>query len=303
MYRSRSFRLFPMPAEYVIFLIAGAVVLGVMFFRFKAQRAVVTPAEFTSHYIETLQRNADPAVKVTVVQDLELKVKFPNGEEPTIFLNNAYDQYRRDPREEGAVLAQYVAGILDLSKGLSEDVSRQQIVPVVKDRPWITESMQALRARGLKEAEEPIYDDLTPELVVAYAEDSPRNVRYLSKKDLELAKIERGELRSLACENLRRILPNIRREGGGGTYMVIADGTYEASLLLLDSTWAPGEFEVQGEIVVAIPTRDVLLVTGSQDPGGLEKVRRLVRETMANGAYTLTDKLFVRRDGKFEEWK
>jgi uncharacterized protein YtpQ (UPF0354 family) len=116
-----------------------------------------------------------------------------------------------------------------------------------------------------------------------------------------LAKVERPELRALACENLKRLLPKIERHGTGGVYMVTAGGDYEASLLLLDSIWSGGEMEVKGEVVVAIPTRDLLLVTGSKDSEGIEKVKRMVKEA-SSGAYRLTQKLFVYRSGRFEEF-
>jgi uncharacterized protein YtpQ (UPF0354 family) len=51
--------------------------------------------------------------------------------------------------------------------------------------------------------------------------------------------------------------------------------------------------------VIAVPARDLLLVTGSQDRAGLEKVRALARKVLAEGSYTLTDQLFVWRGGKF----
>jgi len=115
--------------------------------------------------------------------------------------------------------------------------------------------------------------------------------------------IEPGELRSLACENLKRLLPKIEYHGTNGLYMVTAGGNYEASLLLLDSIWHGGQMEVQGDIVVAIPTRDLLLVTGSKDARGIEKVKQMVKKATSRGAYRLIPQLFVYRNGKFEEYK
>ena len=36
--------------------------------------------------------------------------------------------------------------------------------------------------------------------------------------------------------------------------------------------------DVQGDIVVAIPTRDLLLVTGSQNPEGINKMKEMARQ-------------------------
>jgi uncharacterized protein YtpQ (UPF0354 family) len=85
--------------------------------------------------------------------------------------------------------------------------------------------------------------------------------------------------------------------------MITAGGDYEASLLVLDSIWSGGQMDVSGEAVVAVPTRDLLLVTGSQNPQGIEKVRQMVKEASDGGSYRLTQKLFVYRNGRFTEFK
>jgi uncharacterized protein YtpQ (UPF0354 family) len=186
--------------------------------------------------------------------------------------------------------------------GFREGVDRTRIVPVIKDRPWLEEMRQGLLSRGAKQVPQLIFEDFNPDLVIVYAEDSPKNIRYLRQADLEQAKFERGELRALACENLKRLLPKIECRGTNSLYIITAGGSYEASLLLLDSMWRGGQIDVQGDVVVAIPTRDLLLVTGSGYPQGIDKVRRMVKEASSGGAYKLTSKLFVYRRGKFDEY-
>jgi uncharacterized protein YtpQ (UPF0354 family) len=61
--------------------------------------------------------------------------------------------------------------------------------------------------------------------------------------------------------------------------------------------------DVKGDTVVAIPNRDLLLVTGSQNPHGIEKLKQMAKESATAGAYRLTQKLFVYRNGKFDEFK
>ena len=155
----------------------------------------------------------------------------------------------------------------------------------------------------MKELKENVHEDLNADLVILYAEDSAKNIRYFSPEDLEKAKIEKHELRELACENLKRILPEIERHGENGLFMVTAGGDYEASLLLFDFIWDDMKKEVRGDVVVAIPTRDLLLVTGSQDTQGIEKMKQIVQKTAAEGSYRLTTQLFVFRDGQLEEFK
>jgi uncharacterized protein YtpQ (UPF0354 family) len=266
-----------------------------------SQSGIVTPREFTREFAEALRR-AGPGLKVAIVKDLELTVTSADGRESTSFLDNAYDVYRQDSKAKADVIQRFVTAGLETIGAIRDGVDRSRIVPLIKDRPWLEETRRALLSRGAKEVPEHVYEDFSPDLIILYAEDSPKNIRYVGPKDLELAKIERSELRALACENLKRLLPKIERHGTNGLYMVAAGGDYEASLLLLDSIWSSGQMDVEGDIVVAIPTRDLLLVTGSQNPQGIEKVKQMVKEASTSGSYRLTQKLFAYRNGKFEEF-
>jgi uncharacterized protein YtpQ (UPF0354 family) len=233
---------------------------------------------------------------------LELKVTSAEGRDSTSFLDNAYDTYKQDPNANADVIQRFVAAGVETIGLVRDGVDRTRIVPVIKDRPWLEETRQALLSRGVKVLPEHVYEDFSPDLIILYAEDSPKNIRYLGPKDLELAKIERSELRALACENLKRLLPKIERHGTNGLYMITAGGDYEASLLVLDSIWGGGQMDVSGDVVVAVPTRDLLLVTGTQNEQGIAIVRQKVREASTGGSYRLTQKLFVYRNGRFAEF-
>jgi uncharacterized protein YtpQ (UPF0354 family) len=160
---------------------------------------------------------------------------------------------------------------------------------------------RALEARGHDAAKfSQAHDTYNSELVVLYAEDTPKNMRYLTDDDVTELGIERDELRQLAVENLRRLLPNVEMTGDKGVFLMQAGGDYEASLLLIESIWNSGQIEVEGEIVVAIPARGILIITGSQNRGGLRKVRDLAEKTASEASYRLTSQLFVFRAGRFE---
>lgn len=284
------------------FIQAGLAALGLCSGCSKSE--VLTPGQFTNEFAQEL-RKASSELKVEVVKDLELKVTTADGRESTSFLDNAYDTYKLDPKSKQEVIQNFVASGIDTfeSLGKSEALDRKLIVPVVKDRPWLEETRQALVARGATKLPEHVHEDLNAELIILYAEDSPKNIRYVGPKDLEDAHIERKELRTLACENLKRLLPKIERQGANGLFMITAGGDYEASLLLLDSIWSDIKREVRGDVVVAIPSRDLLIVTGSEDSQGIEKMKQIVQKSYAQGSYRLTTKLFVFHGGKLEEFK
>jgi uncharacterized protein YtpQ (UPF0354 family) len=80
---------------------------------------------------------------------------------------------------------------------------------------------------------------------------------------------DRAKLRQLALGNLHRMLANIEmREGADHVFLIEAGGIYEASLLLADGIWSSDQIKVDGDIVVAVPDRSALLVTGSNNRKG-----------------------------------
>ena len=99
------------------------------------------------------------------------------------------------------------------------------------------------------------------------------------------------------------ILPKIDVRASPLGWTVKAGGNYEASLLAVPDFWNKGQFRVDGEIVVAIPARDHLLITGSRNAEGLAKLREVAARVAQDSPQRITDTLFVFRDGRFVEFK
>ena len=56
--------------------------------------------------------------------------------------------------------------------------------------------------------------------------------------------------------------------------------------------------KVDGDLVFAVPSRSVLLFTGSKNAAGLAFLRQLAGEVAGEADHPLTPTLFVRRGGK-----
>lgn len=93
------------------------------------------------------------------------------------------------------------------------------------------------------------------------------------------------------------------RSGGTGPCLLLADGTYEASVLLVDKIWERLAPTVEGEIVAAVPARYALLFTGSGSEEGLSEIRKEARRIYAEAPYAISDTLLVRRGGSWQTWR
>jgi uncharacterized protein YtpQ (UPF0354 family) len=254
---------------------------------------MLTPPAFTQEFARALARTR-PSANVSVAGELKLTIKETDGLVRNIQLNNAYNEYKLDPQRFDDLVATFSA-IFSQSASKEAGLDRTRIVPVIKDRQWLDELHNTLKAGGV--AQQHLADRFNDELVIVYAQDDPNRMRYLTtQEDFGLS---REELRSLAIANLKRVLPKIEMGRVGDVALMSAGGNYEASLLLIDDIWSSGQIQVNGDIVVAIPTRDTLLVTGSRSRSGLKLVRELTAKFKAQGPYELTDTLFRYRDGRF----
>lgn len=275
--------------------------LGVFGLAPGVQAAPATPETFTSTFVTVLQQSA-PTLDVRVAAPMELRVKTDKGEGSTVFLGNAYNEYLRDPAAMDEIIRRYVASFGAIDDEDYYTLEPSNIVPVIKDRAWLAEMRQSM-ARMDGELSTQVSEAFNDELVIVYAEDTPTNTRYFSDSELTKIGLKRDNLRTLAIANLKRILPEIELHEGPQVSMLTAGGDYVASLLLFDELWTQGRLKVDGEIVVAVPSRDVLLLTGSRNREGLETLQAMASEAVKSNSYRLTDRLFVYRGGKFEVFR
>lgn len=61
-----------------------------------------------------------------------------------------------------------------------------------------------------------------------------------------------------------------------------------------------GTLKVDGDIVIGIPSRDVLLVTGANNAAYMKTLKDTVHEVYETGDHLVSDKLFIYKHGKFE---
>jgi uncharacterized protein YtpQ (UPF0354 family) len=255
------------------------------------------PAAFTAAFAKAAAA-ALPDAKVTVSGELSTDTRSAKGETTTSDLHNAYRVYLGRPQDFETIIRDYVRILVDAVRvGDNPALDRTHIVPVLKPTAWLEGLRKDRRAQGVAGAPEPLTEIYNSELVIAYAEDRPSSIRYLTTRD-DVGD-DRVKLFVLALGNLHRILPKIEmRQGADGVFLIEAGGNYEASLLLADDIWSSRQIPVDGDIIAAVPAKDALLVTGSRNTAGLNRLRALAKN-LAAGPYGLSSALFVFRDRKF----
>jgi uncharacterized protein YtpQ (UPF0354 family) len=246
--------------------------------------------EFLLLYLKLLQERM-PGATMQMLNDSTVKILRPSGKEFTAFMDNAWIAYSRSTDDRRELLERYAAA---MNEGPEEGVEKERIIAIVKDSEYMSH---------FKPEHRPACEHLCGDLWVIYAQDFPDRTTSLKLDHLEAAGIPQNELRHIALENLRLILPEAQRHGDGPWYLLTAGGDYTASLLLFDRMWDELADSVEGDLVAVVPSRDVLLYTGSNSVQVLAAIRERAAKILATGNYLVSDSLIVRRDGKWEVFK
>ena len=258
---------------------------------------ILTEIQFSNHFVEKLcQKVSD--ISILSIDNLEIKTQDNKGEVYTHYLNNSYSEYFSNPEELNEIIERYTNG----SKNLyleKETVQLDRIIPIIKDHRFL------LELSNLNENLEQnhVYEKYNSDLYIFYAEDFENNISYLHKDDQKSLNLDFNQLRKLAVDNLNSIIENIERNGDKEIFMVIAGGNYESSLILLD-IWNQDNFLVDGDLIIAIPTRDLLFVTGSNSLKEIDELISRIKEINETGDHIVSNKLFkINSDNFFEVWK
>jgi hypothetical protein len=153
---------------------------------------------------------------------------------------------------------------------------------------------------------EPILRATHGVFAVVYLLDQGDQYTWANMGQLARAGIDLEELHRIGVANLQRRTagnPGLRLNQGDGAHMLTMGGEFEASLVLVDALWDGmlREYAPNGPIVT-IPARDMCVFCDARSLEGLKRVRTVATQPLADPKYSLTQKLFARRDGRWRVW-
>lgn len=261
--------------------------------------------DFSSGFMLKMKQK-NPLVEEVSLDKLEVKWKYSSSNEIHLtLLDNAYSEYVQNPHSLDKILDKYANSTLssvELPKQDSSEVSTfdikvvtsDQILPLIKDGFFV---------RSLREkvdiSDEIVYESLNSELFIVYAIDDGSTLRYLLMSDMEKVGLQRNELRALSIKNLMSQV-EVLVEDEASHYRIVSDGNFDASFLLVSEVWTKENFpNINGNIWVAVPSRDMLLVADSSNPFGVTFLKQKIQEVINRSEHPISDKIFEFRNGLF----
>ncbi|KQT18543.1 hypothetical protein ASG31_07450 [Chryseobacterium sp. Leaf404] len=232
-------------------------------------------------------------IDILEINQLEIKTRDTEGEIYTHFLNNAFAEYNYEPSDLDEIIERYSTASSNLYSQKTP-IDTNCIIPIIKDKRFFDECSNLSEEFSRSH----VYEMYNSDLYIFYAEDKEDSISYLTTEDLEELSLNIKDLQNLAVNNLESLL-EIERSGDSGIFMLLAGGNYESSLILFD-IWNEDNFPVNGEIILAIPSRDLVFITGSNELENIEKLKNIIIEINKEGDHIVSDKLFILKDSHFQ---
>lgn len=250
---------------------------------------------FTQRYVKAVTTKPE-VVSARIKGRLEVEMTYSGGGTSTAYLDNAYMNYLSDPEELDVIIETYISALTKNSNDAKANIDKANIFPVIKDSGYINHITELM-----SEDELPFfYEKLNDVLYILYAIDTPSSIKFIPKEDIANLDVKEEELRDLSMSNLMNAIESLQIKGDPSTIsMIVADGTYEASFLIYDALWTKENFPVKGDIVVYVPSRDVVIVTGSEDTDSIETVKGIVHNPENQWPHSVTKTGFIRKDEKW----
>ncbi len=234
---------------------------------------------FAKLVIAELQRKGKSQ---TLKYDRE-KFMIERAEEGFVNLANLYHEYCQAPRtQRSKVLDRFVRGCLGTTGfELPEDFEdiHPDLLPVVRSRFYLESVMLQSRSRGgesIAVPQQPIGDHLALSLVY----DLPQAMRSIIQDDLDKWGVTLYEAVEAAKNNLEQ-MGNVAfaslQGQSSGVYISATGDNYDASrLIMLDLI---RKMPVRGDTIAMVPNRDTLVITGADDPAGLEVMCKVAEDS------------------------
>jgi uncharacterized protein YtpQ (UPF0354 family) len=249
----------------------------------------LTKEEFCKLCDQALREQFGPASVKQLDSLDEFQITLTSGEPFTAYVENIWRQCRNNKDVRVEQVERFLRVIAGSGKGSSKLPEITSIVPTIKDETYINLSRKSVN-------EEPgfVHEHLVADLWIVYAIDSADAILTLPTTQFVELKLSLAELKQLAIENLKRMLPPIERHGEGPVYTLTAGSDYVASLLLFEDLWDEQANVVEGEIVAVVPSRGTLLFTGSKSSQAIIQLRQSVQQFTQTSGYLITNTMLRR---------
>ncbi|SHF80157.1 DUF1444 domain-containing protein [Ornithinibacillus halophilus] len=165
----------------------------------------------------------------------------------------------------------------------------RNILPVIRSTSF---------PKKTKQGERLVYKEHTAETRVFYALDVGKSYRLINENMVEQEGWTNEHLDEIATFNLRSLSTEYKLDqvAGNDFYFFAAQDGYDASRILNDSLLEEMKAKSKGELAVAVPHQDVLIIVDIQNKTGYDILAQMTMKFFAEGRIPITSLAFIYED-------
>jgi hypothetical protein len=226
------------------------------------------------------------------------------AEPAVVNLDNMYQTYVQQPRAERATyLRSLVRGVLTHQKELPDefDAARHDLRPKLWARAGLEqERLRSLAGKPNRSLANPLCETIGEHLLLFVAYDWPEATQSLSAEHLEGWDVTFYQAMEVARQDLEEATQGYAQIGEGKhLYAFVSGDSYDAArLTLIDRI---RDLDVVGKHVAMVPNRDSLVITGSEDPVGLQMMADVAGKALEEN-YVLSGIALILDEGAWVDW-
>lgn len=169
----------------------------------------------------------------------------------------------------------------------------KKIYPVIRSASFPTEP---------EEGNSFLFDDHTAETRVFYALDLGKTYRLIDMKMLEKEGWSANRVKEMALFNVRSLETPLKEDhvAGNTFYFLNTNDGYDASRVLNKGFLTEMKQKAAGEMVIAVPHQDVLIIGDILNPTGYDVLAQMTMSFFASGHVPITALSFLYENGELE---
>ncbi|MFA9559066.1 DUF1444 domain-containing protein [Evansella sp. AB-rgal1] len=171
--------------------------------------------------------------------------------------------------------------------------NEKNIYPVIRSTSFPTET---------QDGKEFIYSDHTAETRIFYALDRGSSYTLIDKATLENEGKTLNEIQEIAKFNVRSLPYSLKEDivAGNKFYFLHSDDGYDASRIVNESLLKEMEKKIEGEMALAVPHQDVLIIADLRNETGYDVLAQMVFQFFSEGRIPITALPFLYENGELE---
>lgn len=217
-----------------------------------------------------------------------------NGKGVTVKLSTIVAKYKEQKENIVDEIVYYVEEAIEQMKGeaLSE-TENIEIMPVLRSPSFDKKD---------KEGNPFVIDKHTAETNIYYAVDLGKSYRLIDEQMLEKLNLTKQQVKEMALFNVRKLENKYKTDEVKGNifYFVNSNDGYDASRILNSTFLNDIQAQCEGEMLVAVPHQDVLIIADIRNKTGYDVMAHLTMEFFTKGLVPITSLSLAYDHGHFE---